>query len=65
MSAVHPRCQGRAMNALNQVKRSCDNLLPHRIAHMGTLFNEACMMGPVLSGHQGVQLNVVQADMTR
>lgn len=44
MSTSHPRCQGRATIALKQVKRSCDNLFPHRIAHMGTLLTEAYMM---------------------
>lgn len=64
VSTAHPQCQGRATIALKQVKRSCDNLFPHRIAHMcHTVYWSLVYNGPVSSGHQGVQLNAVHADM--
>lgn len=42
MSSMHPQCHGRDTIALKQVKYSYDNLFPHRIAHMCTVFTEAC-----------------------
>lgn len=42
MSSLHPRCHRRDTIASKQVKCSCDNLFPHRTAHMCTVFTEAC-----------------------